>query len=71
MLSQLERCKGVIVEEPVAAAEFKAAKWRYEKAVKGPSGKGDGSAVLLAVFRGKMSEARQLFFFFLEKYCVV
>ncbi|CAM9582666.1 unnamed protein product, partial [Hapterophycus canaliculatus] len=53
--SGLERCKGVVVEEPEAAAEFKAAKRRYEAAIDSP-GKGEGSALLLAVYRGKMSE---------------
>lgn len=63
VLLQLERCKGVIVEEPEATADFKAAKLRYENAIKGPAGKRDGSAVLLAVYRGKMSEARRSSFF--------
>lgn len=43
------------MEEPVAAAEFKDAKRRYETAIDSP-GKGKGSALLLAVYRGKMSE---------------
>ncbi|CBN80233.1 conserved unknown protein [Ectocarpus siliculosus] len=61
--ADLERIKGVIVEEPEAAADFKAAKRRYEDAVDGgPGGRGrgrgsaGGSAILLAVYRGKMSE---------------
>lgn len=63
--ADLERSKGVIVEEPEAAADFKAAKRRYEDAVDGgPGGRGGGgggaggSAILLAVYRGKMSEVR-------------
>ena len=52
--AELERCKGVIVEEPVEAAQFEAAKRQYETAIDGPGG--NGSAVLLAVYRGKMSE---------------
>ncbi|CAM9975895.1 unnamed protein product, partial [Scytosiphon promiscuus] len=53
--SNLERCKGVVVEEPVEGAEFKEAKQRYEAAIDSPR-KGEGSALLLAVYRGKMSE---------------
>ena len=51
--SELEECKGVVVEEP-AAALFEAAKRQYETAIDAPGG--NGSAVLLAVYRGKMSE---------------
>lgn len=51
--SELEKIKGVIVEETEAASEFKATKKRYETAIDDPQG---GKAVLLAVYRGKMSE---------------
>lgn len=57
--SDLERRKGTIVEEPEAASEFKAAKRRYEQAVDSPR-RGKGSALLLAVYRGKMSEVKTL-----------
>lgn len=52
--SELEECKGVVVEEPAAAALFEAAKRQYQTAIDAPGG--NGSAVLLAVYRGKMSE---------------
>lgn len=45
------------MEEPEATVEFKAAKRRYEQAVDSPRS-GEGSALLLAVYRGKMSEVR-------------
>ena len=51
--SELEKTKGVIVEETEAASEFKATKKRYEAAIDDPK---RGNAVLLAVYRGKMSE---------------
>lgn len=58
--SELEAVKGVIVEETEAASEFKATKKRYEAAIDDPEG---GSAVLLAVYRGKMSEVMLVFYF--------
>lgn len=51
---ELEQIKGEIVQEPEQASEFKAAKARYEMAI--DAGGGNGSAILLAVYRGKMSE---------------
>lgn len=52
--AELERLKGTIVEEPESAKEFKAAKRHYEAAIDAQGG--GGKALLLAVYRGKMSE---------------
>lgn len=49
----LTQAKSTIIIEPESTAEFKAAKRRYEEAIDAPGG---GRALLLAVYRGKMSE---------------
>lgn len=51
--ADLLRLKGTIVEEPESSAEFNVAKRRYEDAIEVPGG---GHALLLAVYRGKISE---------------